>query len=120
MYDSNNIFAKIIRKEIPCNMICENDFFLSFHDVAPNAPVHALVIPKGNFINAHDFCLKASEVAIAQFWKGVAKTIELLKLSEQGGYRIISNSGINAHQSIEHFHVHILGGKDLGSLIVCK
>lgn len=117
MYDSNNIFAKILRAEIPAKKIAENEYFLSFHDIAAKAPVHALVIPKGNYINAHDFANKASDAEISNFWKGVSETITLLEL-QTNGYRLIANTGINGCQEVQHFHIHILGGTKLGAKIV--
>lgn len=117
MYDSNNIFAKILRTEIPAKKIAENEYFLSFHDIAAKAPIHALIIPKGNYINAHDFADKASAAEINGFWQGVSKTITLLAL-ENTGYRLIANTGLHGRQEVLHFHMHILGGKELGAKIV--
>ncbi len=117
MYDTNNIFAKILRKEISCNKIEEDEYFLSFHDLHPKAPSHALIIPKGSYLNAHDFSARASAEEIIGFWKGVNTTITALNLT-QNGYRIIANTGIHGRQEIPHFHVHLLGGHDLGSKMV--
>lgn len=116
VYDSNNIFAKILREEIPAKKIAENEYFLSFYDIAAKAPIHALVIPKGNYINAHDFADKASAAEINNFWKGVSETIALLEL-KTNGYRLISNTGLNGRQEVPHFHIHVLGGKELGAKI---
>jgi diadenosine tetraphosphate (Ap4A) HIT family hydrolase len=117
MYDQNNIFAKILRSEIPCKKIAENQYFLSFHDIAPKAPVHALAIPSGHYKNAHDFTARASAKEIIGFWMGVNTTIDALHLA-QNGYRLIANTGTNGRQDVPHFHIHILGGQDLGPKIV--
>ena len=117
MYDQNNIFARILRNEIPCQKIAEDEWFLSFYDVAPKAVVHALVIPKGPYKNIHDFISNAEAERVVSFWKGVDTTITLLSLKENG-YRLIANTGNNSHQEVPHFHVHILGGQDLGPKLV--
>lgn len=113
MYDVNNVFAKIIRGEIPCKRIAEDEYFLSFYDIKPKAPIHALVIPNGAYENAHDFTGNALPEEIVGFWKGVNTTINILSLS-QNGYRLVVNNGKHSHQEVLHFHVHILGGHDLG------
>ncbi len=113
MYNQNNIFAKILRREIPCEKIAEDQYYLSFHDIAPKAPVHALVIPTGPYQNAHDFSDNASTEEIVGFWKGVNATFELLGLKADG-YRLITNTGAHGRQDVPHFHIHILGGHDLG------
>ncbi len=117
MYDQNNIFAKILRGDIACQKIAEDKHFLSFHDVHPKAPTHALVIPKGSYENAHDFTTHASEEEIVGFWKGVNTTVTTLNLT-QDGYRLIANTGPHSRQEVPHFHVHILGGHDLGPKMV--
>jgi len=116
MYDSHNIFAKIIRKEIPANIILENDYALSFYDINPQAPIHALVIPKGEFISFHDFIAKAGMEDVSEYYKMIHNTVDALSLEPQG-YRLICNHGDDANQEILHFHTHILGGANLGSLI---
>ena len=115
-YDTNNIFAKILCGEIPCRKVYESEFVLAFEDVAPNAPVHVLVVPKGQFISFHDFAQKATAEQMKGFWAGVQATASKLGL-EESGYRIISNHGADASQSVHHFHVHILGGRSLGHLL---
>ncbi len=115
-YDSNNIFAKILRGEIPSKKIYEDDFVLAFHDVVPQAPVHALVIPKGEYTDQADFALRASEAEIVGFERAVAKVAAELGLSA-GGYRLIVNTGIDGGQEVPHFHVHILGGEKLGPML---
>jgi len=115
-YDPNNIFAKILRGEIPCTKILEDEFSLAFHDAYPKAPVHALVIPKGAYINAQDFHQNASPEEIVGFYRGASKAVDLLGL-DKDGYRIISNSGINGGQEVPHYHIHLLGGKKLGPMV---
>lgn len=115
-YDPNNIFAKILRGEIPCKKIYEDEVALCFHDVAPQAPVHALVIPKGEYQSFSDFTLKASSKEVCGFFQAVQRSIEALKL-EAGGYRLLSNHGEHAGQEVPHFHVHICGGGHLGKMI---
>lgn len=115
-YDTNNVFAKILRKEIPCKSLYEDSFALAFHDIHPRAPVHVLVIPKGAFISAHDFYTNASAEEIAGFYRAMGRIIDDLQLKE-GGYRLISNGGVNAGQEVPHFHIHILAGKQLGPML---
>jgi diadenosine tetraphosphate (Ap4A) HIT family hydrolase len=115
-YDPNNIFAKILEGKVPCNKVYEDDFVLAFHDVSPAAPVHVLVIPKGNYISFADFTVHAGEFGIANFFATVGRIANELGLAETG-YRLITNHGRNASQSVPHFHVHILGGTPLGGLL---
>lgn len=115
-YDSDNIFAKILRGEIPCRKIYEDDYALAFEDIAPAAPVHALVIPKGEYKSFSDFALEASSEFTKGFFAAVQNVADKLGL-EEGGYRIVSNHGPDASQTVHHFHVHILGGKALGALL---
>lgn len=117
MYDQNNIFAKILRGEVPCQKITQNQYFLSFYDIAPKAPIHALVIPTGSYQNAHDFSDKASPDEITGFYKGVNDTLDVLGL-KANGYRLISNTGLHGRQDVPHFHIHILAGHDLGPKMV--
>ena len=116
-YDKNNIFAKIIRGEIPCDKVYEDENVLAFHDISHLAPVHVLVIPKGEYLDLEDFTQNASTEIIADFFAKVAQVAKKLDLSASG-YRIISNKGGDASQSVPHFHVHILGKKKLGPLIM--
>lgn len=116
-YDDNNIFAKIIRGEIPSKKIYEDGEILVFHDISKAAPVHVLVIPKGKFVNYYDFVENESAAKVANFFKKVAEIAKKLDL-ESSGYRIISNIGSDASQTVAHFHVHILGKRKLGPLIV--
>lgn len=115
-YDSNNIFAKILRGEIPNKTVYEDDAVLAFHDVHPAAPTHVLVIPKGEYTSFHDFTEKASETEIARFFKTVRKIAAELGVPETG-YRLITNHGKHGSQSVPHFHIHILGGRGLGGLV---
>ncbi len=117
-YDSNNIFAKILRGEIPCKPIYEDDFALAFHDIHPQAPVHALVIPKGEYENHAAFVSEASEKEILGLARAVREVVEMLGVAE-GGYRLITNCGANGGQEVPHYHIHILGGGPVGRM-VCK
>jgi diadenosine tetraphosphate (Ap4A) HIT family hydrolase len=115
-YDSNNIFAKILRGEIPCNKIYEDDHVLAFRDIHPQAKVHALVIPKGAYVSSQDFADQGSDAEIAAFARAVAKVAKDLGVAESG-YRVISNSGPDSHQEVPHYHVHILGGQPIGKMV---
>jgi len=114
-YDSSNVFAKIIRGEIPCKKLYEDDYALAFYDIEPSAPVHVLVVPKGEFTSFHDFATHDAG-CIGQFFQSVQKVATQLGVAE-GGYRLITNHGADASQSVAHFHVHILAGKPLGGLL---
>ena len=116
LYDLDNIFAKILRSEIPCNKILENDFALAFSDINPQAPIHTLVIPKNPYTNFYDFIKNASNKENESFWKLVNDVIEYYKV-ETEGFRIITNSGNNGNQEVPHYHVHLLGGENLGRMI---
>ncbi len=113
-YDSNNIFAKILRGEIPCTKLHEDDHVLAFRDIAPVAPIHVLVIPKAAYTDAADFAARASAAEIAAYYKAVANIAKGLGVSE---YRLVSNKGAEAGQTVFHFHTHIIGGKKLGGLV---
>ena len=115
-YDDSNIFARILRGEIPARKVYENEFALAFHDINPQAPVHVLVIPKVSAVSMADFSANASEHQIAGFFKAVGHVARLLEL-EQPGYRMLANMGEHAHQEVPHFHVHIFGGKPLGPML---
>ena len=115
-YDKNNIFAKIIRGEIPAKKVYEDEDILAFYDISKASPIHVLVIPKGEFIDFIDFVAKENPNKIAQFFQKVAKISQDLKVDE-GGFRLITNNGSDANQTVKHFHVHILAGKKLGPLI---
>lgn len=115
-YDQNNIFAKILRGEIPCNKVFEDDYALAFHDINPQATVHVLVIPKGDYVSMADFTANAPADLITGFMRAVGKVAKDLDL-EENGYRTISNAGPNSHQEVPHLHIHILGGRPLGPLL---
>jgi histidine triad (HIT) family protein len=115
-YDKSNIFAKILRGEIPCKKVYEDDYALAFEDIAPNAPVHVLVVPKGEYVSFHDFATRAAPDFMRNFFHAVQKVAAQLKL-EESGYRLITNHGPDASQTVHHFHVHILGGRSLGKLV---
>ena len=115
-YDDQNIFAKILRGEIPNKTVYEDDAALAFHDIAPQAPVHVLVIPKGTYVSSVDFAARASDSEIAGFWRAVGRVAGILGL-EQDGYRVLTNHGTYAGQEVPHFHVHVFGGGPLGRMI---
>lgn len=111
MYDNNNVFAKIIRGEIPCNKIAENEFAISFYDVSPMFSTHALVIPKGPYQNILDFAKNASQAEQNGFWQCFAQTADALGISEN--FNILANAGADApflKQSVFHFHLHLVAG----------
>ena len=116
VYDDNNIFARILRGEIPCKKAYEDDFALAFHDIRPAAPVHVLVIPKGPYVSLEDLCANASPAFVGGFFKAVAATARHLGVLESG-YRILANNGADAHQEVMHFHVHIFAGWPLGPML---
>jgi histidine triad (HIT) family protein len=115
-YNKDNIFAKILRSELPCQKVFEDEEVLAFNDISKTAPIHVLVIPKGQFIDFEDFTLNAGDEIVASFFKKVAQIAQSLDL-KAGSYRLITNKGIEAAQSVQHFHVHILGGKQMGALL---
>jgi histidine triad (HIT) family protein len=118
-YDEGNIFARILRGEIPARKVLEDDYALAFHDIAPLAPVHVLVIPKGPYVSVADFSGKASADQVAGFWRAVAETARKLGL-EDAGFRVLTNMGHDAGQEVPHFHVHIFGGQPLGPMLARK
>lgn len=116
-YDPSNVFAKILRGDIPCAKLYEDEDVLAFSDITPAAPVHALVVPKQSFISFADFMAQSEPDACHRFFKAVHHiATEILKL-EPTGFRLITNHGADASQSVPHFHVHILGGTYLGGLL---
>ncbi|HMS21255.1 histidine triad nucleotide-binding protein [uncultured Sphingorhabdus sp.] len=116
-YDNQNIFAKILRGEIPNRTVYEDEWALAFHDINPQAPVHILVIPKGAYVSWDDFSADASEAEIAGFIRAVGHVAR-----EEGlvapGYRLLANTGIHSHQEVPHLHVHLFGGKALGPMLM--
>ncbi len=115
-YDPNNVFAKILRGEIPCKKAYEDECALAFHDIQPQAPVHVLIIPKGEWVSFDDFSAGATAEEIVGFYRAVQKVADRLGVQE-GGYRILSNVGPDAHQEVMHYHLHIFAGCDLGRMI---
>ncbi len=115
-YDDNNIFARILRGEIPAKLVFENEYALAFDDINPQAPVHVLVIPKGRYISLADFSAEAPADLQAGFWRAVGEVARRLGL-EEAGYRILSNAGGHGHQEVPHLHVHIFGGRPLGPML---
>ena len=111
-YDSNNVFALILRGEIPTNKIYEDDYCIAFPDLHPKAPTHVLVIPKGAYTDFSDFSAHASAEEVAGFFKAVGNVAKQLGLPEKG-YRLVMNIGRDGGQEVPHLHVHILGGKKL-------
>jgi histidine triad (HIT) family protein len=115
-YDPENIFAKILRGEIPCDKVYESDHALAFRDINPQAPTHVLVIPKGPYISSDDFSAKASDAELADFLRAVGAVARQLGLAGPG-YRMLANHGRDAGQEVPHYHVHIFGGGNLGRMI---
>jgi len=115
-YDEQNIFAKIIRGEIPCDKVYEDEHVLAFNDIAPRSPVHILVVPKTAYVSFADFSDKASAEEIAAFMRAVGHIARDKGLDEPG-YRILANHGRDGRQEVPHFHLHIFGGTDLGIMI---
>ena len=115
-YDENNIFAKILRGEIPCDKVYEDAHALAFNDINPQAPTHVLVIPKGAYESFDDFSQDAPVEEIAGFFRAAGKIARDLGAVDPG-YRILANNGPDAHQEVPHFHLHIFAGKNLGRMI---
>ena len=118
-YDKNNIFAKILRKEIPCKKIFENDYVLSFHDINPQKKIHALVIPKGEYIDLDDFNNRASDQEIVALSKAVTEVSKMLGISTDigKGYRVLTNSSEDGGQEVPHLHFHLFGGEKVGKMV---
>ena len=118
-YDDQNIFAKILRGEIPNTTVRETEHTLAFRDIAPQAPDHVLVIPKGAYVSADHFATQASEAEIVDFWRTFGDVARELGVTPDSGngYRIISNAGNDGVQDVPHFHMHVLGGRPLGGLL---
>ena len=115
-YDRNNIFARILRGEIPCNKVYEDAHVLAFHDISLQSPTHVLVIPKGEYVSFDDFSQNASAEEIAALVRAVGRIAREQGVAESG-YRILANTGPAAHQEVQHFHVHLFGGRDLGGML---
>jgi diadenosine tetraphosphate (Ap4A) HIT family hydrolase len=118
-YDPDNIFAKILRGDIPCEKVFEDEHSLAFKDLNPQAPIHVLVIPKGAYVSMDDFTASATDAEIAGFTRAVAEVARHLG-AVPSGYRLIANHGRDADQTVDHLHVHILAGAALGPLVVGK
>ena len=114
-YDEANVFARILRGEIPARTVLETPHALAFHDISAQAPFHVLVIPKGAYVDLADFLARASGAEQAGFWAAVAAVCAMEEAS--GGFRVIANAGAHAHQEVPHVHVHVLAGRPLGSLL---
>jgi histidine triad (HIT) family protein len=115
-YDDSNIFARILRGEIPSTKIYEDDYALAFPDINPAAPTHILVIPRGPYVSWDDFSAKASDAEIAGFVRAVGKVARAAGLVTSG-YRLLANAGPDSHQEVPHLHVHIFGGRPLGPML---
>ena len=118
-YDKDNIFAKILRKEIPCKKIFENDHVLSFHDINPQKKIHALVIPKGEYIDLDDFNNRASDQEIVALSKAITEVSKILGISTDTGrgYRALTNLGDHGGQEVLHLHFHLFGGEKVGKMV---
>ena len=118
-YDDNNIFAKILKGEIPCKKIYEDDFVLSFHDTNPQKKIHALVIPKGAYINLDDFNNRASDKEIVALSKAITEVSQILGISTDTGkgYRALTNLDEHGGQEVPHLHFHIFGGEKIGKMV---
>jgi len=119
IYDDNNIFAKILREEIPCNKIYEDDFVLAFHDISPQKKIHALVIPKGKYTDLDDFSLNASPEEIVGLIKGINIVAKKLGISTEvgKGYRALANISDDGGQEVPHLHFHLFGGEKVGKMV---
>ncbi|MCG8511372.1 MAG: histidine triad nucleotide-binding protein [Rhodospirillales bacterium] len=115
-YDDDNIFAKILRGEIPCDKVHETEHSLAFRDINPQTPVHVLVIPKGSYVSMDDFSANASDAEIGDFIRAVGDVARMMGVVESG-YRILANHGRDGHQEVPHLHIHVFGGKNLGRMI---
>jgi histidine triad (HIT) family protein len=115
-YDSNNVFARILRGEIPCNKVYEDEHVLAFDDIRPQAPTHVLVIPKGEYVSLDDFSARASDAEMAAMLRALGQIARERGLAPSG-YRILANTGPAAHQEVPHFHIHLFGGRNLGGML---
>ena len=119
VYDTENIFAKILRNEAPCAKVYEDENALAFNDINPQAPIHVIVIPKGAYVSMEDFTAKASDAEIAGFFRAVGNTARQIGLLANG-YRVLANTGKDGMQEVPHLHVHILGGKKIGPMVAAE
>ena len=118
-YDDNNIFAKILRGEIPCKKIYEDNFVLSFYDINPQKKIHALVIPKGKYVDLDDFSLSASQEEMVGLLKGISTVAKMLEISKDKGegYRALANISDHGGQEVPHLHFHLFGGENVGRMV---
>ncbi len=118
-YDNNNIFAKILRGEVPCDKIYEDEYVLSFYDVNPQKKIHVLIIPKGKYTNLDDFNKNATDAEILGLVKGISKVADILKISTEmgNGYRTLANINEDGGQEVPHLHFHIFGGEKIGKMV---
>ncbi len=116
-YDDNNVFAKILRGEFPCDKVYEDEWSLAFHDIRPQAPVHVLVVPKGRYVGWDDFTASASDAEVAGFTRAVGTVARQLGLAKPG-YRLMVNMGHDGHQEVPHLHAHIFGGRQFRLMVV--
>ena len=116
-YDDQNIFARILREELPCSKVYEDEWAIAFNDIRPQAPVHVLVIPKGKWVSWDDFTARADDAEIAGFMRAVGNVTRQLGV-DGDGYRLMVNMGGNGHQEVPHLHVHIFGGRQFYHMIV--
>ncbi|MFO1152345.1 MAG: histidine triad nucleotide-binding protein [Rhodospirillales bacterium] len=115
-YDASNVFAKILRGEIPCNKVYEDDYALAFHDIRPLAPVHVLVIPKGPYVTLDEMTAQATPEFVGRFFRAVSEVARLTSVVDTG-YRFLANNGSDAHQEVMHLHIHLFGGRPLGPML---
>lgn len=115
-YDPDNVFAKILRGELPCQKVFEDEHVLAFRDIRPQSPVHILVIPKGAYVSLDDFAAQGKDAELAALLRAAGKIAREQGLAEPG-YRILANTGRDGHQEVPHFHLHIFGGRDLGRML---
>ena len=115
-YDDNNIFARILRDEIPSRRVYQDEWAIAFHDISPQAAVHILVIPRGRYVSLSDFATTASAAEIAGFYRAVV-TVAREQGLEEAGYRTLTNMGQHAGQEVPHFHLHLFGGEKLGPML---
>ena len=115
-YDRSNVFARILRGELPCTKVYEDEHVLAFRDINPQAPVHVVLIPKGEYVSVDDFAAKASAAEQAALIRAIGE-IAKAEGVVAGGYRLLANHGAAAHQEVPHFHLHIFGGRDLGPML---
>tara|TARA_B100000767_G_C19639481_1_gene481901 strand:+ start:404 stop:760 length:357 start_codon:yes stop_codon:yes gene_type:complete len=115
-YNKDNIFAKILREEIPCKKVYENDYVLAFHDINPKKKLHVLVIPKGEYVDLNDFTNTASEKEIVEFSKAISHVANLIGAKNKG-YRALTNTGSDGGQEVPHLHFHIFAGEKVGKMV---